>query len=140
MKIKSEWYCCIKKNILKQLKRFNKDAFLMLPKKLKNMTKKDFLQKGCFKKLHLQLTISFFPENVTFLNYMNCGHKYNVVSIIVKCYLNFRFHNQTHSLRKNLWKSSIIKTIKCFFINILFHFFWRKVYLCAMIYCISFQM
>ena len=74
------------------------------------MTKKDFLRKGCFKKLHLQLTISFFPENVTFFNDMNCGHKYNVVSSIVKCYLNLRFHyfskraNQTHSLRKKLMK------------------------------------
>ena len=57
-------------------------------KKLKNMTKKDFLRKGCFKKLHLQLTISFFPENVTFFNDMNCGHKNNIVSIIVKCFLN----------------------------------------------------
>ena len=38
-----------------------------------------FFQKGCFKKLHLQLTISFFPENVSSFN--DCGHKYNVVSI-----------------------------------------------------------
>ena len=72
----------------------------MLPKKFKNMTKNDFIQKECFKKLHLQLTISFFPENITFFNGMNCGHKYNVVSIIVKCYLNLRFHNQTYSFRK----------------------------------------
>ena len=35
-------------------------------KKFKNITKKYFLQKGCFKKLHFQLTISFFPENVSF--------------------------------------------------------------------------
>ena len=33
------------------------------------MTKKDFLQKGYFKKLHLQLTISYFPENVTFFKF-----------------------------------------------------------------------
>ena len=59
------------------------------------MTKKDFLQKGSFKQIHLQLTISFFPENVTFFNEMNCGHKYDVDF--------FSKHaNETHSLRKKL--------------------------------------
>ena len=55
--------------------------------------------------------MSFFPEKITFFNDMECGHKYNVVSSIVKCFLNLRFHyfaklvnQKIHSLRKKLKK------------------------------------
>jgi len=54
-------------------------------KKFKSMTKKDFVAKKSFEKLHLKMTMSFFPEKITFFNDMECGHKYNVSSI-VKCF------------------------------------------------------
>ena len=75
--------------------------------------------------LHLKMTMSFFPEKITFFTDMECGHKYNVVSCIVKCFfLNLRFHyfaklvnQKIHSLCKKLKKLYIIRDNKLFINN-----------------------
>jgi len=71
----------------------------------------DFVRKRSFEKLQLQMTMYFFSEKKTFFSDMECGHKYNIVGCIVKCFLNLRYHyfsklanKKTHSLRKKFTK------------------------------------